>query len=222
MEEEEEKGRIRKVKSNKHIARNKGDIVIDFRRAFHGRKIPLVTLDERWLDLFPPEDMSPRMKELQQKMNELLKSQGRAVEEIKGYKRYKTQLMQEIVDNMDVDSSFLGKVKERKLEKNQKMILNLNEQLEQSQEELADIPKEIKNTNEDLMVETTKVGFDRLLVTGRKINAVKNEIQQMEQELRELKRQEKYLEQVNRDVYLYMNDMLGTEVMRQIDEAMEE
>ncbi|MDD5936995.1 MAG: hypothetical protein PUC65_15765 [Clostridiales bacterium] len=212
----------KRPQKNSILQQNTESVTIDFRSAFRGRKVPLVTLDERWLTLFPPEDMNERMKELQHRLNELLKHQGRAVENIKGYKRFKSQLMQEIVDNMEVDESPIGKLKQKKLEKNQKKILDINEQLQQSEEELSDLPYEIKDTNEELLAETSKVGLLRLLDTGRKLNGIKSEILELEQQLVELKREQRELEKVNRDTYLYMNDMLGTDMMKKIDDAMEE
>ncbi len=219
----EEDKKLAKKRQNKNsiLQKRKKNQSIDFRSAFRGKKVPLVTLDERWLTLFPPEEMTEQMKNLQHKMNELLKHQGRAVENIKGYKRYKNQLMQEIMQNMEVDQSPVGKLKLRKLEQNQRMILNLNEQLQQSEEELSNLPYEIKDTNEELLTETTRVCFERLQTTGKEINLIKSEILDLEHQLSELKEQLRKLEKMNRDTYLYMNELLGTDMMRKIDDAID-
>lgn len=219
--DEDKKNLKKRQNKNSILQKGKKDKHIDFRSAYRGKRIPLVTLDERWLKLFPPEEMTEQMKELQHKMNELLKHQARAVENIKGYKRYKSQLMHEIVANMEVDQSPIGKLKLRKIEQNQRMILDLNGQLQQSEEELSNLPYEIKDTNEELLAETTRVCFERLQTTGREINQIKSEILDLEHQLMDLKKQQKKLEKINRDTYLYMNDMLGTDMMRKIDDAME-
>lgn len=195
---------------------------IDFRKIFKGRKIPLVILDERWLTLFPEEEMTDHMLSLREKMNRLLKSQGKAVEEIKGYKRYKTQLMQEIVSNMEVDNSPIGRLKIRKLEKNQKMIQDLNGQLIQLENELENIPYEIRDTNEQLMGESSQICYEKLVSNHRKCNELRHEIELMEQKLNSKKRLLMEIEKKNREIYLYMNDMLGTDNMKLIDESLDQ
>jgi hypothetical protein len=187
---------------------------LNFRKIFSGRKIPLVTLDERWLMLFPKEKMTKKMDELCLSINDLLKKQGRTVEEIKGYKRYKDQLMQEIVDNMEVDHSALGKLKARKLDKNQKLIMDINEQLQHTEEELSELPYEIRKVNEELLAETTRECFQTLLQTGNQLNYLKQKINEYEDRLLEMREEAKETEKINREIYLYMHDMLGTDIMR--------
>lgn len=194
---------------------------IDFRKIFKGRKIPLVTLDERWLMLFPKEKMTNYMSELCQKVNDLLKKQGRAVEEIKGFKRYKSQLMQEIMDNMDVNHTELGRLKAKKLDKNQKLIMELNLQLQDTEDQLSSLPFEIREVNELLLAETTKECYHYLIETGKKMNQVKQTIMEYEERLLELREEAKALEKSNREIYFYMHDILGTETMKQIDDEID-
>lgn len=194
---------------------------LNFRSIFKDRKIPLVTLDERWLALFPKENMTNQMSELSLKVNELLKKQGKAVEEIKGYKRYKSQLMQEIMENMDVNESELGKLKARKLDKNQKMILDLNLQLQKTEEELSELPYQIREVNEKLLAETTKECYHQLIESSNRLNQIKQTIKEYEDQLLEMKEDARELEKSNREIYLYLNDMLGTDVMKKIDEELD-
>lgn len=194
---------------------------LNFRSIFKDRKIPLVTLDERWLALFPKENMTNHMNELSLKVNELLKKQGKAVEEIKGYKRYKSQLMQEIMENMDVNESELGKLKARKLDKNQKMILDLNLQLQKTEEELSELPYQIREVNEQLLAETTKECYHQLIESSNRLNQIKQTIKEYEDRLLEMKEDARELEKSNREIYLYLNDMLGTDVMKKIDEELD-
>ena len=213
---------IQKGRRKKYFAVNKKEPVnIDFHRAIRGKNLPLLTLDERWISLFGAENMTVRMKELQAQMNELLKRQGKCVEELKGYKRYKSQLLQEIMENMEVNDTLLGRLKAKKLEKNQKLVLEINQQMEQSEEELSNIPYEIKAANEELLVETTKVCVEQLVSTGAELNQIQSEILELEANLKQLKRQEKKIQQTNREIYLYLNDMLGTPTMKQIDDQLD-
>jgi DNA repair exonuclease SbcCD ATPase subunit len=215
----------KKSKHNKRDKYNamKPDLIVssfDFRKIFEGRKVPLVNFDERWLTIFPKENMTDHMKELCLKVTDLLKKQSKAVEEIKGYKRYKEQLMQEIMENMDTDESFLGRLKARKLEKNQKLILELNAQLQKAEDELAELPNEIKQVNEELLIETTRECFQQLIKTDNQVNLLKDTIKEYEDRLHELKEEVKDIEKTNREIYLYMHDMLGPDMMKRIDDQL--
>ena len=193
---------------------------LDFLTIVRSRRIPLAPLDERWLTLFPKEKMTKAMRELFTRVNELLKQQGKTAEEIKGYKRYKEQLMQEIVDNMEVNDSVIGKLKAKKLDKNQKIILEINSKLQESENELAVLPYEIQETNVDLFVETTKSCFQHLKTTTDQMRQIKQTIREYEEKLLELKEEVKEIENSNREIYLYMHNMLGSDVMRKIDEEL--
>lgn len=190
---------------------------IDFKHMFRGRKLPVVTLDERWLNFFGEEDMTQEMKTLRDQVNHLMMKQGKTVEDIKGYKRYKSQLMQEIVDNMETDDTPIGKLRQKKMEKNQKLIQEINDSLVQNEDELADLPFMIKETNEALMAESAYVLYQRMAQGQKLIRERKQRIEEIKVELKQLEKEQVIQEKENRDIYLYMHDMLGTEVMKQID-----
>lgn len=214
------RNKIVKKEKEQHYQLESKVFTFDFLKLISNRRIPLLTLDERWLSLFPKEKMTIQMRELYVRVNELLKKQGKAMEEIKGYKRYKEQLMNEIVNNMEVNETILGKLRAKKLEKNQKLILNLNMQLQDSEDELAQIPEEIQATNEQLFAETTRTCFQHLVTTGDQLHQLKQTISEYEEKLLELKEEVKEVENSNREIYLYMHDMLGSDVMRKIDEEL--
>lgn len=215
----------KKSKNNKREKYNgmKPEFVVttyDVHKIFEGRRVPLVNLDERWLTIFPKDKMTDHMNELSAQVNELLKKQGKAVEEIKGYKRHKEQLMQEIMDNMDVDESFLGRLKAKKLEKNQKLILELNSQLQISEDILAELPAKMKEVNQELVIETTRACYQQLITTDKQVNQLKDTIKEYEDRLHELKEEMKEIEKTNREIYLYMHDLLGPDLMKRIDDEL--
>lgn len=209
-------------KRNNHYAMKSEAVVFsfNFRKVFEGRRVPLVSFDERWLTIFPKERMTAHMKELSATVNDLLKRQSKLTEDIKGYRRYKEQLMQEIMDNMEVDDSFFGKLKAKKLEKNQKLILEVNSQLQQLEDELAQIPSLMSGVNEELLIETTRECFHELIKTDNHVNLLKDCIKEYEDKLHELKEEAKEVEKTNREIYLYMHDMLGPDLMKCIDDEL--
>ena len=66
-----------------------------FRPALAGRKIPILTLDSKWHRLFSQTRPDKRLKRLEEKLNDLLKKQGKANTDMKDIKRLKKKLMQE-------------------------------------------------------------------------------------------------------------------------------
>ena len=61
-------------------------------------------------------------------------------------------MMQEIVENMDADDTPVGKLKRKKLDQNQKMILEVNQEMEQRKEQLSGLPYRIREVNTELLL----------------------------------------------------------------------
>ena len=70
-----------------------------YKPALEGKKIPVLTLDNKWHQLFTQAQTDKRIKRLEEELNELLKRQGKAVTETKEIKKLKKKLMNEIMDN---------------------------------------------------------------------------------------------------------------------------
>lgn len=194
---------------------------INFRKIFAGKKMPLVILDERWLALFSEKDLTEHMVELSEIIRSLLKQQGKIIDKMKGYKRYKSQLMQEIVTNMETDNSPLGRLKIRKLEKNQKLILSMNEKLSSLENELESIPYEIRDINEQLMGESAQLCYEQMVEAHIKKDKLTADIEQLEKRLANAKKRKEELEKRERETYTYLHDILGVENMRMIDENLD-
>ena len=87
----------------------------------HGKKLPILVLDERWYKLFPGGVKPEEVKTLEKKCNELLKEQGKLVNEIKDLRRGKKKLMDAIVSGMNEAEN------DRKKEKQKKLLIETNE-----------------------------------------------------------------------------------------------
>lgn len=195
---------------------NEGNI--DFTEIFRNKKIPILTLDERWLDLFPEQEMTSGMKQLRDKVNILLKKQGKTVDEIKHLKQAKKKLMQEIVENMEVDNSLLGKIKGKKLEKNHKLILDIKDELIQREDQLAEIPYEIRNANAELMNVSAIICYEKLEDNNKHIKELEDNIASMRIQLKEMILRKQDLESETNAIYSYMHDVLGAKTMEYLDE----
>ena len=72
----------------------------DFNSIVQNKKIPILTLDERWHELFPEERKTGRIKELEQKVNHLLKTVGKLADDSENMKKLKKTLLGEIIEKV--------------------------------------------------------------------------------------------------------------------------
>ena len=96
---------------------------------------------------------TPHMQELEDKLKELLKRQGKINTESKEIRARKAKLMEEIVGVMDEQG---GKEKQADYST---QINALNQKLEEYQDELLDLPKEIDEVNFELMLDTMEICY---------------------------------------------------------------
>ena len=69
--------------------------------ALSGKKIPLLTLDHKWHQLFSQVHTNASIKKAEEELNTLLKQQGKINSETKDIKKIKNRLMDEIVNMME-------------------------------------------------------------------------------------------------------------------------
>ncbi|MDF2472385.1 MAG: hypothetical protein K0R92_1228 [Lachnospiraceae bacterium] len=190
----------------------------NFKEIFKGRKIPILTLDSRWYELFPADEKPSHIKELEDKLNELLKRQGKLASDMKDLKRLKVKLMEEIIANMDPDDSKSGKQKLKKMTQNQKMILEIGEKMKESEDELADIPYLIKSVNEDLIIESARIWYANLTENKDRIDEITQWVLKVRDELKEKILMKQDMETKNATIYSYMHDLLGPDIIEAFDE----
>lgn len=195
----------------------KEDNMINYRALLKNKQIPILVLDNRWHELFPEAKKTPKIKELEKNLNDLLKSQGKMVNDSKDMKKKKKQLMADIVKNMDADNSFEGMEKSKKMEEDQKQIIAINEKLKLHDNELLDMPYKIKEANEQLMAESIKIMYTKFSDNKNKINKLNNWIQKAREELKMRILMKQDLEDESNKVYSYMHDLLGANIMEALD-----
>lgn len=185
----------------------------DYLNIIKNKKLPILTLDARWHELFPDELKSSRIKELEQKVNQLLKNQGKMVHDIKDMKKLKKSLMTDIVVNMDIKNELMGKSKEKKLEKNKKYIHEINDKIEDASDKLADLPYRIKEANEELLLESIKSCYDRMQTNQEELANIAEWIKQTREDLKQKILAKHDMESANTLMYTYMHDVLGSEAI---------
>jgi hypothetical protein len=195
----------------------KKDKKIDFHSVVKNKKLPILTLDVRWHELFSTSEKTFEIKELEQKVNNLLKKQGKLVNDIKDMKKLKNSLIKDIMVNMDIGDDLVGKAKGKKLDKNKQYITELNEKIISAMDELAEIPYQIKEENEKLLVESLNIFYDRIAENSEEIAKIALWIAEIREELKSKILIKQDMETKNTLIYTYMHDLIGAELMESFD-----
>ncbi len=189
----------------------------EVRRMIRNSKIPILTLDNRWHELFPDYKKTSRIKELEHQVNDLLKKQGKITDDRKEMKKLKQKLMEEIISNISEEGGEVGRFKQKKQEKSQKLILEINDKLEQCEEELDEIPDKLKRVNEELLIESLKVWHTEMEENRQEIEALNNWILDAREKLKTNILRKQDMETRNSAMYSYMHNLLGAKLMEQVD-----
>lgn len=187
-----------------------------FKHALEGKSIPILTLDHKWHRLFTQTGATPEIKALEEQLNDLIKRQGKLNTDMKNIKALKSKLMQGIVSSMEANEEG-NKSAGKKMDESKRLIEDCNEKLEACQDELLDMPREISQINYQLMLATMDICYDKIKSNTDDIESANQWIADFKQELKKrvLAKQEK--ERWNHELYTYMHDIFGTEVIEIFD-----
>lgn len=187
-----------------------------FSEALLGKNIPILTLDNKWYRLLD-EGGRAMVKDLEEELNALLKRQGKLNTETKEIRRLKKKLMNDIVTKVDELSQSNNSKLEKEIEDNKRLIAECNEKLESYQEELIDLPRAIDQINIKLMLFTMEYCYDTMRDNEEQINAIAEWVAQVRVELKKNLVRKQEMEYKNQEIYAYMNDVFGAEVMDLFD-----
>lgn len=187
--------------------------VFMYSEVLKGKRIPIVTLDQKWHQLFVGIEKTPTIIEGEEKLNELLRRQGKCNTETKEIKKIKKRLMDEIVELMEEKDA----ASDKKVEENKRLINECNEKLEEYQEELMDLPKMINDINLALMQETMELCYKCMHQNDRELAEITKWIQNIRIELKKNVVRKQEMEMENNAIYSYMHDIFGAEVIELFD-----
>ena len=182
--------------------------------------IPILTLDERWYHLITDKLKTDEIRYWEKHLNELLKKQGQVNNDIKEVKKIKTQLIQDVVDNMQDEDNDPKKAKV--MEQNQRLIQEAKDKINSLEDEALDIPRDIVDANRNLLIETVKVCYNKINSNKEDLEVLDKWINATRVKLKKniLIKQDK--EEANNRMYSSMHDILGVDVMKELDRINEE
>ncbi|MBR5420119.1 MAG: hypothetical protein IK115_03105 [Lachnospiraceae bacterium] len=176
-----------------------------FKPALQGKRIPIISLDNKWYKLMAGIERTPEMQQLEDKLKELLKRQGKINTESKEIRAKKARLMEEIVGVIDDEGG--------KKEEYSEQISRCNQMLEQYQDEMLDLPKEIEQVNMELMLRTMEICYEQIAQNTQRIDEIAEWISNVRIELKKNVVRKQEAEIKNQQMYSYMHDIFGAEVI---------
>lgn len=191
-----------------------------FRKALEHKKLPLLVLDQKWHRLFAIHGKTDEIRNAETELNNLLARQGKLNSDLKDYKKVKNQLMDEIVQNME-GSDGNASDKEKVRDKDKRMIDELNERIDAAEAELLELPQKMKQVNENLMILSMEYFYAKIKINTQESKEIEEWINQVRIDLKKniIKKQNRDIN--NREIYAYLHDICGPQVLDLFDVEME-
>ncbi|MCR4611572.1 MAG: hypothetical protein K5644_06710 [Lachnospiraceae bacterium] len=190
---------------------------MNFLAALKGKKVPILVLDQKWHRLFAVSGKPKNIIENEAEIKVLLAEQGKLTTELKEYKKVKSNLMQGIVQNMEGAESEKHVTQAQNLSDNKRLMEESKQKIEQIEDRLMELPTLIKEINEKLMLDTMTFCYEKLRTNSSEINEISTWITEMRVELKKNLIRKQNREINNREIYAYMNDIFGKDVMNLFD-----
>lgn len=184
----------------------------EFKEALKGKKLPILTLDNKWYQLFTQHNNHPDTDALAEQLKALVAKQGKLNTEVKEIRKLKSKLMDEIVAGIDNTP-----LTDKEMEDHKRLINECNDKIDASQDALLDLPKQIDELNFQLMVQTMDICYKAMAENTEEILRISDWITKVRIELKKnvIRKQEK--EWLNQEMYAYMHDIFGPEVIEIFD-----
>lgn len=195
----------------------------EFKAALANKKVPVLVLDQKWHRLFAVHGKTDEIKEVESRLNALLARQGKLNTDLKDYKILKNKLMDSIVQNMEgTTEAHLDAAREKKLDEDKRLIDEVNQKMEAAEDELLEIPIHIRETNEQLMILSMEYFYAKIRVNQEESKEIEEWIKQVRIDLKKniIRKQNRDIN--NREIYAYLHDIFGAQVLDLFDIQYEE
>ena len=192
----------------------------EFRKALEHKKLPLLVLDQKWHRLFAIHGKTDEIRNAETELNNLLARQGKLNSDLKDYKKVKNQLMDEIVQNME-GSDGNASDKEKVRDKDKRMIDELNERIDAGEAGLVELPRAMKQVDENRLILSMEYFYAKIKINTQESKEIEEWINQVRIDLKKniIKKQNRDIN--NREIYAYLHDICGPQVLDLFDVEME-
>ena len=181
----------------------------DFTEAIEGVKIPPMVLDQKWHRLFALGGKPDEVKQLEDKVNELMRRQAELRQEYKELKKVKDNLMQSVVANMEDTAD----EESQKLDDDKLLLEECNQKIEANEAETEAIPNQITETNKSLLIASMEYCYDKLRTNSKEAEEIAEWIKNIRVQLKKNVIRKQNREINNKEIYAYMHDVFGKEIL---------
>lgn len=190
----------------------------EYMEALAQKKVPILVLDQKWHRVFALNGKPQNVKAEEAILNELLERQGQLNNDIKDLKKTKAKLMENIVQNMDgTHEENINDISSRKLEEDRRLIDEINAKMEEYEDELMELPRKIQEANRTLMISTMQFCYQKLRDNVSEIEEITEWITQVRIDLKKNIIRKQNREINNRQIYSYMHDIFGAQILDLFD-----
>ncbi len=190
----------------------------ELQKALAGKNVPVLTLDHKWHNLLAPAEKTQQIRALEEKLNGLVKRQGKVMTEGKDIVKIKKKLMSEVLAIADALSKDPYNQKLLKdMEDHERLLKECNEKMAVYEGEKKGLPAEIDQINRKLMMATMEICYRKIRENAREINILDDWISQMRRELKKKAVRKQEMEEINHKTYAYMHDIFGADVIELFD-----
>ncbi len=187
--------------------------------ALEGKSIPILTLDDKWHQLFTQTEMTPEIESLADELNALVDRDAKIRTETKKIKKLKKTLLSEIVPLRDKANKSVGNnaAIEKEISERTRLINECNDKLDGHNDELMDLSRQIYDVDYKLMIETMNACYDTLHSNTEYIKGLDEWISKVRIELKKNVIHLQEAEMENYNLYSYMHQIFGPEVIDLFD-----
>lgn len=188
-----------------------------FEAALSGKKIPYLTLDNKWHKIFAKLNGTPEMEKCSAELNELLKRQGKLNTELREIRVLKKKLMTEVMPLAQKMEHDPDRMTVRKMDEMTRLIEDCNDRIDEHKEELAELPRQMDEVNRRLMLITMEVCYQKLQQNTAQIKEIAAWIEDIRTQLKQNVVHKQEMEIENQKLYSYMHAIFGPDVINLFD-----
>lgn len=186
----------------------------DYFSSLENIKVPVLVLDQKWHRLFALNGKPKEVLLLEKEEKRLLERQAELNEEVKELKVVKNNLRKSVMENMmgaenEKDDPELKK----KRDQDKRLLDETNERLAKDEDELLELPEKLKETNIELMVASMDFCYAKMRKNTQEADEITDWIQKVRIDLKKNIIRKQNREINNKEMYHYMHDLFGAEVL---------
>ena len=187
--------------------------------ALEGKSIPILTLDDKWHQLFTQTEMTPEIESLADELNALVDRDAKIRTETKKIKKLMKSLLSEIVPLRVKANKYTSNKAaiEKEISERTRLINECNDKLDGHNDELMDLSRQIYDVDYKLMIETMNACYETLHSNTEYIKGLDEWISKVRVELKKNVIYLQEAEMENYNLYSYMHQIFGPEVIDLFD-----